>query len=96
MAAIDVFPGNVSVSFARIDGETLLHRLDLMGTAVATGSACDSKEKVLSHVIQAIGVPEAYARGTIRITLGMDNSENQVEEIVHQLCTILRQSKMNV
>lgn len=89
-------PGNVSVSFARIDGETLLHRLDLMGTAVATGSACDSKEKVLSHVIQAIGVPEAYARGTIRITLGMDNSENQVEEIVHQLCTILRQSKMNV
>ena len=45
-----------------------------MGTAVATGSACDSKNVVLSHVIRAIEVPQEYAHGTIRITLGMDNT----------------------
>ena len=49
-------PGNLSLSFRDFDGEMLLHRLDLMGTAVATGSACNSKDTVLSHVIKAIGV----------------------------------------
>lgn len=82
-------PGSLSISFPRVDGEMLLHRLDLMGTAVATGSACDSKNQVVSHVVRAIGVPEQYARGTIRITLGMDNSEAQVCEIVRQICTII-------
>ena len=86
----DRIPGSLSISFAKVDGEMLLHRLDLLGTAVATGSACDSKGKALSHVIRAIGVPETYARGTIRISLGMDNDKRQVEEIVRQLCTILR------
>ena len=83
-------PGSLSISFPQIDGEMLLHRMDLMGTAIATGAACDSKRTVLSHAIQAIGVPEAYARGTIRITLGMDNSEDQVEAMVQQFCAILR------
>ena len=64
-------PGSLSLSFKAADGEMLLHRLDLMGTAVATGSACDSKDAVLSHVIQAISVPKEYAHGTIRITLGI-------------------------
>lgn len=83
-------PGSLSISFPQIDGEMLLHRMDLMGTAIATGAACDSKRTVLSHVIQAIGVPEAYARGTIRITLGMDNSEDQIEAMAQQFCAILR------
>ena len=82
-------PGSLSLSFRNIDGEMLLHRLDLMGTAVATGSACDSKNTMLSHVIQAIGVPEDYAHGTIRITLGPDNDEEQVKRIVQQIGKIL-------
>ena len=49
-------PGSLSLSFKGADGEMMLHRLDLMGTAVATGSACDSKNVVLSHVIRAIEV----------------------------------------
>ena len=68
----------------------LLHRLDLMGTAVATGSACDSKDTVLSHVIRAIEVPQEYAHGTIRITLGMDNTTEQVDKIAQQIATILK------
>ena len=82
-------PGSLSLSFKGADGEMLLHRLDLMGTAVATGSACDSKDAVLSHVIQAITVPQEYAHGTIRITLGMDNTTGQVDQIAQQIAAIL-------
>ena len=83
-------PGSLSLSFKGADGEMLLHRLDLMGIAIATGSACNSKDTILSHVIQAIGVPEAYANGTIRITLGMDNTEEQVDQIAAAICKVLR------
>lgn len=83
-------PGSLSLSFSGCEGEMLLHRLDLMGIAIATGSACNSKDTILSHVIQAIGVPEAYANGTIRITLGMDNTEEQVDQITAAICKVLR------
>lgn len=82
-------PGSLSVSFRHAEGEMLLHRLDLMGTAVATGSACDSNETVLSHVIRAIKTPGDYASGTIRITLGMDNSVDDVHKIAAQIAKIL-------
>ena len=82
-------PGSLNLSFKGADGEMLMHRLDLMGTAVATGSACDSKDAVLSHVIRAIAVPQEYAYGTIRVTLGMDNTPEQMDRIAHQISTIL-------
>lgn len=82
-------PGSSSVSFKGAEGEMLLHRLDLMGTAVATGSACDSVNTVLSHVVRAIKVPDEYAHGTIRITLGMDNTPEQVKLIVDQIQKII-------
>ena len=85
----DRISGSLNLSFRNADGEMLLHRLDLMGTAVATSSACDSKNTILSHVIQAIGVPEDYAHGTIRITLGLDNDEEQVKRIAWQIGKIL-------
>ena len=80
---------SLSLSFKCADGEMLLHRLDLMGTALATGSACNSKETELSHVIKAIQVPEEYANGTIRITLGMDNTEDQMYTIANQIQRII-------
>ena len=61
-----------------------------MGTAVATGSACNSKETELSHVIMAIRVAKEYANGTIRITLGMDNTEEQADRIAQQIAAILK------
>ncbi len=82
-------PGSLSLSFKDADGEVLLHRLDLMGTAVATGSACNSKETMLSHVIKAISVPEEFAHGTIRITLGMDNTKEQMDLMAQQIAKIL-------
>ena len=86
-------PGSISVSFRNAEGEMLLHRLDLMGTAVATGSACDSKETKLSHVIQAVKVPSDYASGTIRVTFGMDNSEADAHKIAEQIARILGNRK---
>lgn len=88
--AKDHLPGNVSVSFKDSDGEMLLHRLDLMGICVSTGSACDSKKTQVSHVINAIGVPDDYAKGTIRISLGKDNTAEDVDCIVSSLSHVLK------
>ena len=82
-------PGNVSLSIKGASGEMLLHRLDLMGIAVSTGSACDSKNPQLSHVIRAINVPQDYASGTIRISFGLCNNANDAVMIVKALQKIL-------
>ena len=82
-------PGNVSLSFRNASGEVLLHRLDLMGISIATGSACNSKETTISHVIQAIGVPEKYANGTIRVSFGPENTEDEVLTIIEGIYKIL-------
>jgi len=83
-------PGNISLSFANAEGEMLLHRLDLKKICISTGSACDSVNTQTSHVIKAIGVPEKYAKGTIRISLGKDNTEEEVKLIVDSLKNILK------
>ena len=87
--SVNRIPGNVSLSFANASGEMLLHRLDLMGISIATGSACNSNETTVSHVIQAIGVPEKYANGTIRVSLGPENTEDEVLTIIEGIYKIL-------
>lgn len=82
-------PGNISLSFKDVDGEMLLHRLDLMGVCVSTGSACDSKNTQISHVLKAMRVPEEYSRGTIRISLGKDNTSEEVNTIIKNIQKIL-------
>ena len=83
-------PGNVNVSIRNASGEMLLHRLDLKGIAVSTGSACDSVNTQISHVIQAIRVPEEYAQGTIRVSFGRDNEESDAVEIAKAIVDILK------
>lgn len=82
-------PGNLSLSFKGYEGEMLLHRLDLMGIMVSTGSACDSKNTRISHVLRAISVDEAYALGTIRISLGKDNTREEAKKIAEALIKIM-------
>ena len=89
--SLNHIPGNMSLSFKGAEGETLLHRLDLMGICVSTGSACDSRNTQISHVLQAIDLNEEYARGTIRVSLGKDNTEEDVDRIIHALKKILRE-----
>jgi len=88
--ADDRLPGSINVSFKDSDGEMLLHRLDLMGICISTGSACDSKNTQVSHVIKAIEVPKDYANGTIRISLGPNNTQEDVDRIVSSLCRVLK------
>ncbi len=82
-------PGNLSLSFKNADGEALLHRLDLMGVSVSTGSACNSKSTELSHVLTAIHLPLEYAYGTIRVSLGYENTEEEVVYIADCIRKIL-------
>ena len=78
-------PGNVNLSFAYIDGEAIQIQLDLYGICCSTGSACNAGNKIISHVIKAINVPEEYAYGTIRFTIGDDNTPAQINQTVDVL-----------
>lgn len=82
-------PGMLSLSFANTNGETLLHRLDLMRIAISTGSACDGSQTKISHVLRAIGLDEETARRTIRISLGKHNTEEEIHIISSALQKVL-------
>lgn len=83
-------PGNISLSFKDADGEMLLHRMDLKGICVSTGAACDSVDIQVSHVLKAICLDESYIGGTIRISLGKDNTEQDIHEIAKSIYRILK------
>jgi cysteine desulfurase len=82
-------PGNINISIRGASGEMLLHRLDLMGICISTGSACDSVNIQVSHVIKAIGVPQEYAEGTIRISFGRDNKPEDATKVAEAIIGIL-------
>lgn len=86
----NTLPGLISISFPREEGEAILHRMDLMGICISTGSACNSQETEISHVLKAIALDEEYARGTIRISLGKYNTMEDVEGIARGLEKILK------
>ena len=81
-------PGLLSLSFPGADGEAVLHRLDLKGICISTGSACNSKNTEVSHVLQSIRLDDNYAKGTVRISLGKSNTEEDVETILKALMKI--------
>lgn len=82
-------PGNISLSFKNANGETLLHRLDLMGVCVSTGAACDTVNTQISHVLHAINADPDYAQGTIRISLSPKNTLSEVETICDHIVRIV-------
>ena len=82
-------PGVISLSFEGKDGEAILHRMDLMGISISTGSACDSKNTEISHVLKAIRLPEKLAKGTIRISLSKINTEEEIDAIVSAIRKIV-------
>lgn len=82
-------PGNISLSFSGHEGEMLLHRLDLKGIMVSTGSACDSKETQTSHVLKAIGLSEEMAKGTIRVSFGHQNTPEDAVQVADAIASIV-------
>lgn len=75
-------PGNLNVSFEGVDGQTLLELLDEAGISASAGSACNAGNTKISHVIEAMRVPAKYASGTVRFTLGEENTKQEVDYVV--------------
>ena len=75
-------PNNCNIRFDRIDGEALLLRLDLAGIAGSSGSACTAGSQEISHVLRAIGLTEEQAKGSLRLTVGVDNTEAEIDETI--------------
>ena len=78
-------PGNVHFSFPGCEGDSLLFLLDAAGVAVSTGSACQAGVPEPSHVLMAMGRSEADARGALRITLGHESSDADVDAFLAAL-----------
>ena len=82
-------PGNANISFKNVEGDKLLLELDKRGFCVSAGSACSSGKTEPSHVLVAMNVPKEYANGTIRITLGEENTKKEIDELVSALKEII-------
>lgn len=78
-------PDNLNFSFEYIEGESLLLMLDQRGICSSTGSACSSGSLEPSHVLRAIGLPPEIAQGSLRLTLGDENSEEDVDYVLEVL-----------
>lgn len=85
----DRLPNNASFVFEGVEGESILLSLDLLGIAASTGSACTSGSVDPSHVLLAMGLPVEQVHGSLRITLGKDNTEEDVESILSALPGII-------
>ncbi len=81
----DSLPHITNFSFAGIEGESLVMRLDEHGIAASTGSACSSPNLEPSHVLQAIKVPLAMAHGSLRISTGRDTKPEDIETLLSVL-----------
>lgn len=82
-------PGNVNLCFEGIEGESLLLMLDMKGICASSGSACTSGSLDPSHVLLAIGLPHEIAHGSLRISLGDNNTEQDIDYIIETLPPII-------
>jgi len=82
-------PNNAHFRFSGIEGESLLLSLDEKGIAASTGSACSSKKLLPSHVLMALGLNEVQAHGSLRISLGRNNEEKDIEYIHNSIKEII-------
>lgn len=82
-------PGTASFVFEGVEGEALLLHLDAKGICASSGSACSSASLDPSHVLLAIGLPHAIAHGSLRLSLGPDNTEADVEYILKEVPAVV-------
>lgn len=83
-------PSNANFSFPDVEGESLLLMLDMEKIAVSTGSACSSGSLEPSHVLTAMGIPSEISHGSLRITLGKDNTPKEIDKVLKVLPQIIR------
>jgi cysteine desulfurase len=90
---VERLPGNAHVTFPGCEGDSLLFLLDVAGFAVSTGSACQAGVAEPSHVLLAMGLPEDVARGALRLTLGDETTEAEVDALVAALPGVVAQAR---
>lgn len=78
-------PNNANFSFRYVEGESIVMKLNQYGIAASTGSACSSPSLEPSHVLLAIGLPTPLAHGSLRITMGRDTTEEDVDYLLDKL-----------
>jgi len=87
---VNRLPGNCHVSVPGVDGEALILRLDLAGVAASGGSACTAGVTEESHVLRAIGQEDRLAKGSLRLTVGEENTEEEIDETIRLTSEIVR------
>ena len=95
-AAAERLPNTVCFGTAGVDGETLLLRLDRSGIAVSSGSACASQHREPSPVLRAMGIEPELALSAVRVSLGHDSTEQDIDTFVASLASQLRQLRRTV
>lgn len=83
-------PNNLNVSMWYVEGESMLLFLNMAGISVSSGSACTSRSLKSSHVLSCIGTDAAVANGTLLMTLGMGNTEEDIDYVVEKLPPIVK------
>jgi len=87
-------PNNVNVSIRFVEGESLLLSLDMLGIAASSGSACTSGSLDPSHVLLAMGLVHEIAHGSLRFSLGRQNTEEEIDYVLEQLPKIVERLRM--
>lgn len=82
-------PNNVNISFQFVEGESILIMLDMAGICASSGSACTSGSVDPSHVLLAIGLPHEIAHGSLRLTIGYENTKEEMDTVVDNLKRII-------
>jgi len=84
-------PNNANFSFSFVEGESLLLELDLAGIAVSTGSACSSRKLEPSYVLMALGLKHEQAHGSLRVSLGRETNQKDLDYFIKNLVKIVKQ-----
>ncbi len=87
-------PGTSSITFKYVEGESILLSLSMKGIAVSSGSACSSDELQASHVLLAMGIPEEFAHGTIRFSLGKYNTKEEMDYTINAVVEVIGKLRM--
>ena len=82
-------PNNVNFAFEGVEGESILLGLDMAGIAASSGSACSSGSLEPSHVLLALGQTAELARSSLRITLGKDNTHEEIDYLISTLSDLV-------
>ena len=78
-------PGNANFGFKFIEGESIILELDFKGISANTGSACSTSSLKPSHVLTSIGLAAEYTHGSLRITLGKQNTAEEIDYVIETL-----------